>query len=61
MLAFSLLLMLCVLLQAGEVSTHKAILSTGAQCIFLPLDVTVDEEWQTAVAAAVERFGRIDV
>lgn len=56
-----LLLRHSALLQAGDAATHKLIQSSGTPCIFLPLDVTNDEDWQRATATAVERFDRIDV
>ncbi|MCZ6892324.1 MAG: glucose 1-dehydrogenase [Chloroflexi bacterium] len=34
---------------------------TGAEALFIPLDVSSEEAWQTAIAATVERFGKLDV
>jgi len=34
---------------------------TGGECIFVPLDVTDEAQWEQAVAAAVGRFGKLDV
>ena len=34
---------------------------TGAEALFIPLDVSSEEAWQRAIAATVERFGRLDV
>lgn len=48
-------------LQAGDLPTHKAISNAGGRSIFLPLDVTKDEDWQEGVAAALKEFGRVDV
>ena len=33
----------------------------GGQCLFVPLDVTQELEWQSAVQAAVSRFGKLDI
>jgi NAD(P)-dependent dehydrogenase (short-subunit alcohol dehydrogenase family) len=33
----------------------------GGQAMFIPLDVTSEAQWQGAVAAAVRRFGKLDV
>jgi NAD(P)-dependent dehydrogenase (short-subunit alcohol dehydrogenase family) len=37
------------------------ILETGAEALFIPLDVSIEVAWQRAVAATVERFGRLDI
>ena len=34
---------------------------TGGQAMFLRLDVTSESDWSSAVAAAVSRFGKLDV
>ena len=34
---------------------------TGAEALFIPLDVSSEAAWQRAIAATVERFGRLDV
>lgn len=33
----------------------------GGECIFVHLDVTSEDDWQTAVNMAVDRFGKLDV
>ncbi len=33
----------------------------GGECIFLPLDVTSQAQWESAIAAAVLKFGRLDI
>jgi NAD(P)-dependent dehydrogenase (short-subunit alcohol dehydrogenase family) len=33
----------------------------GGECVFTPLDVTREADWQRAVALAVERFGALNV
>ena len=34
---------------------------TGGECVFVRMDVTSEEDWKAAVAAAVSRFGKLDV
>ena len=34
---------------------------TGGECLFLPLDVTSQSQWESAIASVVERFGRLDI
>ena len=38
-----------------------AIGETGGECLFLPLDVTSQSQWESAIASVVERFGRLDI
>ena len=33
----------------------------GGECLFVSLDVTSESDWQTAVAATLARFGKLDV
>ena len=33
----------------------------GGECLFLPLDVTSQAQWESAIAATVGRFGRLDI
>ncbi|PKB63966.1 MAG: cyclopentanol dehydrogenase [SAR202 cluster bacterium Io17-Chloro-G2] len=33
----------------------------GGECIFLPLDVTSQDQWENAIAATVLKFGRLDI
>ena len=35
--------------------------ASGGDAMFVPLDVTIDADWERAVAATVERYGRLDV
>ena len=41
--------------------TEAEINETGAECLFVHLDVTSEEDWRNAVAAAVSRFGKVDI
>jgi len=34
---------------------------TGGECLFVPLDVTDENQWNEAVAATVRRFGKLDI
>ena len=34
---------------------------TGGECLYVHLDVTSEPDWQSAVEAAVSRFGKLDV
>jgi len=47
--------------EAGLAETCAALEASGAQCIGLRADVTRMEDMNALAAAAVERFGRIDV
>ena len=38
-----------------------AIGEAGGECLFLPLDVTSQAQWESAIAATVARFGRLDI
>ena len=38
-----------------------AIGEAGGECLFLPLDVTSQSQWESAIAAVVARFGRLDI
>ena len=49
-----------VLDQEGR-QTEAQINETGAECLFVHLDVTSESDWRDAVAAAVSRFGKLDV
>ena len=40
---------------------EAAISETGGECVFVQMDVTSEEDWKAAVAAAVSRFGKLDV
>ena len=41
--------------------TEAEINEAGGECVFLRLDVTSERDWQRAVAATVDRFGKLDV
>ena len=41
--------------------TEAAINETGAQCRFVHLDVTSEDDWRNAVATAVAQFGKLDI
>ena len=35
--------------------------ASGGEALFVPLDVTSESDWERAIAATVERYGRLDV
>ena len=39
----------------------EQISETGGQAIFLPLDVTSEAQWDTAIATTVREFGKLDI
>mgnify|MGYP000395007900 CR=1 FL=1 len=41
--------------------TEAEINEAGGECLFVPLDVTSESQWQAAVEAAVSRFGKLDI
>ncbi len=41
--------------------TESEINEAGGECLFVPLDVTQESEWQNAVSATVSRFGKLDI
>ena len=49
-----------VLTEEGR-QTEAQINETGAECLFVQLDVTSEADWKDAVAAAVARFGKLDI
>lgn len=49
------------LLDAEGRQTEAEINETGAECLFVHLDVTDEESWRQAVSAVVGRFGKLDV
>ena len=49
------------LLEAEGRQVEAEINETGGECLFVPLDVTDENQWQQAVAAAVGRFGKLDI
>jgi NAD(P)-dependent dehydrogenase (short-subunit alcohol dehydrogenase family) len=48
-------------LEAEGRAVEAEVKDKGGECLFTPLDVTREADWQRAVALAVERFGRLDV
>ena len=42
-------------------SLAVAIGESGGECLFLPLDVTSQSQWESAIASVVERFGQLDI
>ena len=49
------------LLEEAGKQVEAEINASGGACLFVTLDVTKAEEWQQAVAAAVARFGTLNV
>ena len=49
-----------ILDEDGE-ATAASIAADGGRCRYVHLDVTVEADWQAAVAAAVSQFGSLDV
>ena len=49
------------ILESEGHQTEAAINETGGECLFVHLDVTNEKDWQTAVAATLARFGKLDV
>jgi len=49
-----------VLEEAGR-QTEAQIAEAGGEALFVPLDVTNEDDWNRAVSAAVERFGKLDI
>ena len=41
--------------------TARALTTAGGEALYLPLDVTSEEAWNTALAAIVARFGKLDI
>ena len=41
--------------------TEARIAESGGEALFVPLDVTSEDDWNRAVSAAVERFGKLDI
>ena len=41
--------------------TEAEINELGGECLFVHLDVTDESDWQSAVASAVSRFGKLDI
>ena len=41
--------------------TEAEINEAGGECLYIRLDVTSEDDWRQAVAAAVARFGKLDI
>ena len=41
--------------------TEAEINEAGGECVYVHLDVTNEESWQSAVSEAVDRFGKLDI
>src|SRR4029077_3235380 len=41
--------------------TVRILESAGGEALYLPLDVTSEEAWNTAIAAILARFGKLDI
>lgn len=48
-------------LEAEGKQIEAAINETGGECLFVPLDVTDENQWNEAVAATLGRFGKLDI
>src|SRR2546428_9054026 len=49
------------ILEAEGKAVEADIKGKGAEALFVTLDVTSETDWQRAVEAAVNRFGRLDI
>jgi NAD(P)-dependent dehydrogenase (short-subunit alcohol dehydrogenase family) len=49
------------ILDADGQQTEKDIREAGGEAVFVHLDVTREADWETAVALAVDRFGKLDI
>ena len=49
------------LLEDAGRQVEAEINETGGECLFLPLDVTSETNWQEVVAATLARFGQLDI
>ena len=49
------------LLEAEGMAVAAEIGETGGDALFVKLDVTDESSWQSAVEAAVQRFGKVDI
>ena len=41
--------------------TEAEINEVGGECLFVPLDVASESDWERAIGATVQRFGKLDV
>ena len=48
-------------LEAEGRQTEAKINESGGECLFVPLDVTKEADWEHAVATVATRFGKLDV
>ena len=48
-------------LEAEGLQVASEICAAGGDAMFVPLDVTIDADWERAIVATVERYGRLDV
>ncbi len=48
-------------LEAEGLQVASDICAAGGDAMFVPLDVTIDADWERAIVATVERYGRLDV
>jgi cyclopentanol dehydrogenase len=49
------------ILEAEGRQTEAEINESGGECVFVRLDVTVESQWEQAVATAVTRFDKLDI
>ena len=49
------------LLEVEGRKVEAEINETGGECLFVPLNVTNEAQWEQAVSAAVGRFGKLDI
>ena len=52
---------ICDILDKEGAQVEARINESGGEALFVQMDVTRDEDWQRAVQATVERFGRVDI
>ena len=52
---------ICDILDKEGAQVEARINESGGQALFVHMDVTRDDDWQRAVQATVERFGRVDI
>ena len=49
------------LLEEEGRQVEASIRGSGGEAVFVPMDVTREDDWEQAVGAAVQRFGKLDV
>ena len=52
---------ICDILDKDGAQVEARINESGGEALFVHMDVTRDDDWQRAVQATVERFGRVDI